>query len=201
MRNAALVLTLFLAACVAQTPAVQMRFVDDVDGSPVADARITYCATAWEGTLTGHGGRSHTLFRIETATGANGELRLPPQEFDARPFGMSTNYDHAVMLVAKPGYETQQILNCCAALGEFAAASKWGYNGSTIRLKRAASGAEASRRGNPFASACGGGWSPPVDPRAVAPQPDAPPRPALAPQVPAEQHRSAAQPAAGAERR
>ena len=166
MRRTALLLTLLLTACTDKSPAVNMRFVDDVDGSPVVDAKATFCGTAWEGTLTGHGGRSQTLFRIEAVTDAGGELRVPPQEFDARPFGMSTNYDHAVMLIAKPGYETQQILNCCAALGEIAAVSKWGYNGSTIRLKRAAAGAEASRRGNPFASACGGGWTPPVDPRA-----------------------------------
>jgi hypothetical protein len=161
MRIAALLLIPFLAACTAKTPAIQMRFVDDVDGGPVADAKVLYCASAWQGTLTGHGGMASILFRIEATTDAGGELKVPPQEFASRPFGMSTNYGHSKLLIAKPGYEPYKIDNWGAALGEYAAVSTWAFNGATIRLKRSVAGTtETRRRGDPFAGTCGEGWFP-----------------------------------------
>jgi hypothetical protein len=169
MRIAALLLVPFAAACSAQTPAIHMRFVDDVDGSPVADAKIVYCATAWEGTLTGHGGMASLLFRIDAATDAGGELKIPPQEFRRRPFGLSTNYNHSKLLIAKPGYEPYKIDNWGAALGEYAAVSTWGFNGMTVRLKRSAEDEKenARRRANLLSGLCGEGWSPPLKPPAV----------------------------------
>lgn len=179
-----------------KTPAIDMRFVDDADESPVANAKVTFCGTSWEGTLTGHGGRSKTLFRIEAATDANGALKMPEQEFDRRPFGTSTNYDHSVLLIEKPGYAPYKIQNCCKALGEYAAVSTWGYNGATIRLKRSRSGmGENAARSTFIAGECGEGWAPPVDPRTAETPPPAPPRPVKAPHDPGEQHRRAAQPA------
>jgi len=173
-----------------------MRFVDDLDGSPVANARVSYCGAAWEGTLTGHGGKTHTLFHIQAATDARGELNLPPREFDSRPFGASTNYEHAAMLIVKSGYETYRLLNCCSALGELAAVSSWGYNGTTIRLKRSPPGAsDAAGRSAADLNGCGQSSAVPVDPRNVAPSSQAPPHPVQAPGDPEGQHRRAAQPA------
>jgi hypothetical protein len=169
MRLAALLLIPFATACSAQTPAIQMRFVDAEDQSPVADARVVYCAMAWEGTLTGHGGRESLLFRVEASTDAGGELRIPPQEFRRRPFGLSTNYNHARLLIAKPGYEPYKIDNWGAALGEYAAVSTWGYNRATIPLKRSAAGEKenARRRADLLSGLCGEGWSPPLKPPAA----------------------------------
>ena len=197
MRIAAMLLIPFCAACTAKTPAIHMRFVDDVDQRPVAEAKVIYCGTAWEGTWTGHGGKESLLFRIEAATDANGELKVPPREFDSRPFGMSTNYHYSRMLIAKPGYAPYRIDNSGASLGQYAAVSTWAFNGATIRLKRAVSGATGARqRGDPHEGECAERWSPPVAPRPVAPLSPAP-APVLAPQYPEVQPRKAAPPAAG----
>lgn len=153
MRFVAALLLCFLAACTGRTPAIDMRFVDEVDGTPIANAKVTFCGTGWEGTLTGHGGRSALLFRIEAQTDANGTLKVQPQEFDPRPFGMSTNYDHSVLWIAKPGYEPYKIQNWGAALGEYAAVSTWGYNGATIKLKRSGA-AESAQRASAYRGAC-----------------------------------------------
>ncbi len=89
MRIRAILLAAVVAGCTGKSPAIEMRFVDDVDGSPVAGASITFCGSSWEGTLTGHGGASKNLFRIEGQTDANGAIRLASQEFDRNPFGIT----------------------------------------------------------------------------------------------------------------
>lgn len=186
---------LMVAGCTARTPAIHMRFVDEVDNAPVAGAQASFCATAWGGTLTGHGGGSEILFEIIAATNAQGELNLPPQEFADRPFGMNTNYDHAQLLVVKAGYEPKKIVNSGAALGEYAAVSKWAYNGMTIALKRApADAAKASPRVG-FGRQCGESLLPPAPLPAAAVPSSSPPRPMAAPQDAESRNRSAAQPA------
>lgn len=197
MRRAVTLFTLFLAGCVAKTPAIQMRFVDESDNNPVMDARVVFCGRAWEGTLTGHGGKTAVLFEIETVTDARGEINIPPKEFDARPFGMSTNYENSQMLIVKPGYATYKITNSGAAPNEVAAAINWQYNGMTIKLKRTAIDTPPPPKYRiSFARECGEALLPPVDPRLRGmPLPSDPPKPVRAPVSPDEMHRSAAQPA------
>lgn len=190
-----LLLLVFLTGCTARTPAIHMRFVDEVDNTPVAGAQASFCATAWGGTLTGHGGASDILFEVIAATDAQGELNLAPQEFEARPFGMNTNYDHAQLLVVKPGYEPKKIVNWGAALGEYAAVSKWAYNGMTIALKRAPADAVKAPPRYGFGRQCGESLLPPAPLPAAAMPPSLPPRPAAAPQDAESRNRRAAQPA------
>ncbi len=141
MRMLAIVVAALSAACTGKSPAIEMRFIDDVDGSPVAGAKITFCGSSWEGTLTGHGGGSINLFRVEGQTDANGAVRLASQEFHRSPFGLSTNYDHAVLIVEKEGYAPYKILNTGRALGSYEAVASWAYQNAVIRLKRATPGA------------------------------------------------------------
>lgn len=94
-----------------------MRVVDGADGQPVAGAKVTFCSEAWEGTLTGHGGKRQMLFRLEATTDACGAFSLPARPFDSRPFGFSTNFEHALLVVDKAGYEPQRLINCCAKMG------------------------------------------------------------------------------------
>ena len=120
-----------------RTEPIAMRVVDDTDGRPIAAARAYYCGFAWKGTWTGHGGAREALFSLEAATDRDGNLRFAPAEFKRWPYGLNTNYDHAEMEIVAAGYQSMALTNCCNALGSFAAAVDWGYNGSTIRLKRA----------------------------------------------------------------
>jgi hypothetical protein len=193
MRNTALLMLALLAGCTAKTPAVHMRFVDDADGRPIAGAQVVFCGTAWQGTLTGHGGAGATLFKIEAVTDAKGEINLAPKEFDARPFGMNTNYDHATMRVGKPGYAPQHLINSGVALGSFEAAGKWAYHGATIRMKRAAGGETAAAK---FDTGCGQERMTLPDPRLLPQPPTVILKPANAPTPPVVLERSAA-PAAG----
>jgi hypothetical protein len=146
---------LSLAGCDGNAPAVRMQFVDDADGKPLAGVKAIYCASAWEGTLTGHGGRTKTLFRVEATSGADGTLAIGAQSFDAYPFGMSTNFDHSRMMVSKAGYRYQKILNSGSSLGSRDAAMRWAYEGAIIRLRRAATPAEeAPPKSYGFAGEC-----------------------------------------------
>lgn len=165
MRKWVTLVFIFLAGCTPQTPAIHMRFVDATDGGPIADARITYCADAWEGTLTGHGATPRTLFKINAATDADGNLAILPQEFDDKPFGLSTNYNYSRLLVIKAGYHPRRIVNWGGRFGEYATVSRWAYNGATIKLtpvSAAATREEALRSSRMLE--CGEVFPPPPEP-------------------------------------
>jgi hypothetical protein len=115
-----------------------MKVVDGQDDSPVVGALVLFQASASEGTLTGHGGRSVNLFVAEAVTDDSGALQLPKQEFSARPFFLNTNYDNPSMVVFKPGYVLVVLLNTRRIIAELQDVSTWQYNDQTIKMRRAA---------------------------------------------------------------
>jgi hypothetical protein len=129
----------------ATMPAVHMKVVDAQDGSPIAGAHVLFHGGAHAGTLTGHGGKSATLFVAETVTDDSGELRIPRQEFSAQPFFLNTNYHNPWMLIFKPGYVLVDLRNTVRSVAELKDLTTWLYNGQTIRMKRVTSDTETSR--------------------------------------------------------
>jgi hypothetical protein len=143
-------LLLGLLLCLLPSPgfpatmqAVRMKVVDAQD-SPVAGAHVLFHAAAREGTWTGHGGRHATLFVAETMTNDAGELRLPKQEFSARPFFLNTNYENPVMVIFKPGYVLVDLRNTRRIIAELQDLSTWQHNDHTIKMKRATTDTETS---------------------------------------------------------
>jgi hypothetical protein len=122
-------------ACAATMPPVRMKVVDAEDGRPVAGANVLFHASAREGTFTGHGGRSVSLFAAEAVTDDAGELRLPRQEFSPQPFFLNTNYDSPSLLVFKPGYALVLLRNNRPDPG-LRDMTLWEHNQQTIRMKR-----------------------------------------------------------------
>lgn len=129
----------------ATMPAVRMKIVDAHDDSPVAGAHVLFRAAAREGTWTGHGGRSATLFVAEAVTDDAGELRLPKQDFSAQPFFLNTNYENPAMLVFKPGYVLVDLRNTRRVIAELQDLTTWQYNNDTVKLTRATTDSDISR--------------------------------------------------------
>jgi hypothetical protein len=129
----------------ATMPAVRMTIVDAQDDSPVVGAHVLFHAAAREGTFTGHGGRGATLFVVETVTDEVGALRLPKQEFSARPFFLNTNLSNPTMLIFKPGYNLVDIRNTRRILAELQDVTTWQYNDQTIKMKRVTTDSETVR--------------------------------------------------------
>jgi hypothetical protein len=121
----------------ATMPPLRMKVVDAQDDSPMAGALVLFQASASEGTLTGHGGRSVNLFVVEAVTDDSGELQLPKQEFSAQPFFLNTNYNNPSMVVFKPGYVLVVLLNTRRIIAELQDVSTWQYNNQTIKMRRA----------------------------------------------------------------
>jgi hypothetical protein len=128
----------------ATMPAVRMKIVDAQDDSPIVGAHVLFHAGASEGTFTGHGGRGATLFVVETVTDEAGALRLPKQEFSARPFFLNTNLANPTMLIFKPGYVVVDIRNTRRVIAELQDVTAWQYNDQTIKMKRVTTDSETS---------------------------------------------------------
>ena len=128
----------------ATMPAIRMKIVDAQGDSPVVGAHVLFHAGAREGTWTGHGGRHATLFVAEAVTDHSGDLRLPKQEFSARPFFLSTNYENPAMVIFKPGYVLVDLRNSRRVIAELQDVSTWQYNHHTIKMKRATTDTETS---------------------------------------------------------
>lgn len=121
----------------ATMPPVRMKVVDAEDGTPIAGAHALFQAKAHEGTLTGHGGRSATLFAVESVTDHTGGIDFPKQEFSARPFFLNTNYHNPTMVVFKPGYLLLILTNTLRIIPNLDEVTVWQYDNQTVRMKRA----------------------------------------------------------------
>ena len=130
----------FLAGVVvmaATMPAVKMTVVDAEDGKPIPGLVALFWGAAREGTITGHGGRHAILFAVEAVSDQSGELRFPKQDFRGQPFFLNTNYENPSMLLLKPGYLPLVLHNQLRAFPTLAEASKWEYEGHTVKMTRA----------------------------------------------------------------
>ena len=155
------VLALLLPAVAAAetTKPIRMKVVDSATGKPVGGAQVRYGATATEGTFTGHGGRTATLFELTTESDAEGTITFPPTRFDHRVFGLfglNTNYENARMTILKPGYAPMELRNQTRIMPNLDEVIAWEYNGQTVQLRPAR---EASA---PARSPGGAGTPPPV---------------------------------------
>jgi len=131
---------LFLSAAsviAASMPAVTMRVVDEHDGTPIAGLVAMFWGTAREGTITGHGGKHAILFAVEAVSDDSGELRFPKQDFGSQPFFLNTNYENPSMLLLKPDYAPLFLHNQLRIVPTLAEASRWEYEGKTVKLKKA----------------------------------------------------------------
>jgi hypothetical protein len=120
----------------ATMPAVQMTFVDAQDHAPVVGAVVLFQATGREGTFTGHGGKSASLFAVEGVTDEAGAVRFPKQEFSTQPFFLNTNYENPSMVALKPGYALL-VLIARGVPHESRTVTTWEYNNQTVEMKRA----------------------------------------------------------------
>jgi hypothetical protein len=135
-----LTLLLFLPAApviAATMPAVKMKVVDEHDGTPIPGLVALFWGTAREGTITGHGGKHAILFAVEAVSDESGELRFPKQDFSSQPFFLNTNYENPSMLLLKPGYAPLVLHNQLRIVPTLAEASRWEYEGKTVKLKKA----------------------------------------------------------------
>jgi len=132
-------------AFAATMPPVQMKVVDEQDGSPVAGAFVLFYAGAHEGTFTGHGGQTALLFAAEAVTDAAGELRIAPQEFSTQPFFLNTNLHNPQMVLFKPGYVAVNLINYRRIIAERQDVTTWMYDKQTIKMKRATTDTETAR--------------------------------------------------------
>lgn len=122
----------------ATMPAVKMTVVDEDDGTPIAGLVALFWGTAREGTITGHGGRHAILFAVEAVSDQSGELRFPKQDFSSQPFFLNTNYENPSMMLLKPGY-MPLVLHNQLFVPTLAGASRWDYDGKTVKLQKATS--------------------------------------------------------------
>src|SRR6185436_3738605 len=73
----------------------------------------------------------------EAVSDESGELRFPKQDFRAQPFFLNTNYENPSMLLLKPGYGPLVLHNQLRIVPTLAEASKWEYEGKTVKMKKA----------------------------------------------------------------
>ena len=119
------------------TQPIRMRVVESVTGQPVAGAKVRYFAMASEGTLTGHGGRTATLFEVLGASDADGNIILPATAFDPRIFGilgLNTNYENAAMSITHRGYAPVELRNTLRIVPNLAEVIAWEHQGRTVQL-------------------------------------------------------------------
>lgn len=127
-------------ALAESTQPIRMRVVESGTSKPVAGAKVRYSAPAWEGTFTGHGGRTATMFEILGESDANGNIALPATQFSPRifgMFGMNTNYGNAVMHITQTGYEPVELRNNLRIIPNLDEVIAWEYQGRTVELKPA----------------------------------------------------------------
>jgi len=141
-RACAALLAMVLAAAAPlanaeSTKPIRMRVVEAGTGKPVAGAEVRYYAEAWEGTFTGHGGRTALMFDIPARSDADGAIVIPPTDFSPRLFGflgLNTNYGNAEMRIAKPGYKTLVLRNNLRIIPNLREVIDWEHEGRTVEL-------------------------------------------------------------------
>lgn len=138
---AAVVALAVVPVIAATMPAVKMTVVADHDGTPLPGVVALFWGSAREGTFTGHGGRHAILFAVEAVSSESGELRFPKQDFKSQPFFLNTNYENPTMLLLKPGYAPLVLFNQLGSFPTLAEASRWVYDGQTVRMTKATSDA------------------------------------------------------------
>ena len=119
------------------TMPIRMRVVDSVSKVPLEGVLATYYAMAREGTLTGHGGRTVTLFEVQVQSTRDGTITLAPTRFDAGPFGlfgMNTNYESPTVILRKEGYRKRALHNSISGTS-LAAVTRWEWNGATVEME------------------------------------------------------------------
>jgi hypothetical protein len=115
--------------------AVKMTVVAEHGGTPIPGVVAVFWGKAREGTLTGHGGKEAILFAVEAVSDQSGELRFPKQDFKSQPFFLNTTHEGPSMLLLKPGY-APLILHNQISFPTVAQASRWDYDGRTVKLKQ-----------------------------------------------------------------
>ncbi len=138
-------LTIFIIAFSLPVPAIaestqpiRMRVVESGTNKPVAGANVRYFAMVREGTFTGHGGRTATMFEIRGESDADGNIALPATQFSPRIFGIfgqNTNYENANMSITQSGYKPIQLSNNLRIMPNLDEVIAWQYQGSTVELK------------------------------------------------------------------
>jgi hypothetical protein len=125
-----------MPACTATMPAVTMVAVDEHDGTPIAGVVALFWGTGHEGTITGHGGTSATLFAAEAVSDRSGELRFPKQDYNSQRFFLNTNYENPSMLLLSPGYAPLILHNERWSIPTLAQALTWEYDGKTVKMTK-----------------------------------------------------------------
>ena len=116
-------------------PAVHMKFVDEENNQPIVGAHVLFRGSAYEGTLTGHGGERVNLFLVEAVTNDAGEIHLAPQDFWPYPFILGTNYNNPSMTVFQEGYALVTLANYRRTFAERQDVTTWQYNDQTIKMR------------------------------------------------------------------
>ena len=121
----------------ATMPAIRMNVVDEHDATPIPGVVALFWGAGREGTMTGHGGRHAILFAVEAVSDESGALRFAKQDFRSQPFFLNTNYENPRMLLLKPGYAPLHLYNQLRSVPTLAEASRWEYEGKTVKMKKA----------------------------------------------------------------
>ena len=115
-------------------PIVSMTVRDSSNGSPIRGAVIIFTAEASEGSWTGHGGASTTLFLAEAISDGEGRFSIPRQNVPA-PYFLNTQYRVPTMLIFMPGYKNTLVQNYSQA-PDRSYVTKWDHNHEPIEMIR-----------------------------------------------------------------
>lgn len=136
VRALALFLCIGLSACASaiSTPRLSATLVDSRTEEPIEGAHVVYRASAYAGTLSGHGGAVKNILLVEGLTDGQGRFVRPSQRVNAEPFPLNSNYNQAQVLFFKSGYIPMVDHNNVATLPNSTEALEWSNNGRTIAL-------------------------------------------------------------------
>ncbi len=101
-------------AMAESTGDLHVKVVEAGTGKPIANANVRFRGDAREGTFTGHGGRTATLFDLKAATKEQGVAVFPATQFNPRQWGLwglNTNLDGPRLIVTRPGYRSRDLIN------------------------------------------------------------------------------------------
>lgn len=132
-------LAIFLLVGCAQPVLIEQikaTVVDDDTGKPLEGVHVVFKATAYEGTLTGHGGRKANLLIQEGITSSEGLIEFPPREIDPEPFWKNTHFNYPHIFFFKSGYLPAIEGNPWMGLAQLEQVQRWRDNGKTIKLKK-----------------------------------------------------------------
>jgi hypothetical protein len=127
-----------ISAC-GTMPAIHMKFLDEENNQPIVGAHVLFHGSAFEPTLTGHGGERVNLFLVEAVTDDAGEIHLAALEFWPYRFILGTNYNNPSMNVFKDGYALVTLMNDRRIIAERQDVTTWQYNDQTIKMRRVTS--------------------------------------------------------------